>query len=140
MTTKLSLRLKLSDFINTEIESKIMEKIDDIHNELHIAVLLNLWFDDGEITNKDLKEFLMRWEDKLSFKTIVKQGSNIGTNDFIWVDISPPGLPYYSNKRFQFTYSNKEQILHGLTEFYNVAKFTTSEKPIKKQKRNDYED
>ena len=140
MTTKLSLRLKLSDFINTEIESKIMEKIDDIHNELHIAVLLNLWFDDGEITNKDLKEFLMRWEDKLSFKTIVKQGSNIGTNDFIWFDITPPGLPYYSNKRLQFTYSNKKQILHGLTDFYNVAKFTTSEKPIKKQKRNDYED
>jgi|TARA_R110002050_G_scaffold1583_7_gene10759 hypothetical protein len=140
MIAKLSLRLKLSDFINTEIESKVMEKIDDIHNELHIAVLLNLWFDDGEITNKDLKEFLMRWEDKLSFKTIVKQGSNIGTNDFIWFDITPPGLPYYSNKRFQFTYSNKKQILHGLTDFYNVAKFTTSEKPIKKQKRNDYED
>ena len=140
MTTKLSLRLKLSDFINTEIESKIMEKIDDIHNELHIAVLLNLWFDDGEITNKDLKEFLMRWEDKLSFKTIVKQGSNIGTNDFIWFDITPPGLPYYSNKRFQFTYNYKQNILNGLQNFYEVAKFTTSEKPLKKQKRNDYED
>ena len=140
MTSKLSLRLKLSDFINTEIESKIMEKIDDIHNELHIAVLLNLWFDDGEITNKDLKEFLMRWEDKLSFKTIVKQGSDIKTNDFIWFDITPPGLPYYSNKRFQFTYNYKQNILNGLQNFYEVAKFTTSEKPLKKQKRNDYED
>ena len=140
MTTKLSLRLKLTDFINAEIEPKVMEKIDDIHNELHIAVLLNLWFDGGEITNKDLKEFLMRWEDKLSFKTIVKQGSDIKTNDFIWFDIIPSGLPYYSNKRFQFTYSNTNSILNGLEEFYNVAKFTTSEKPIKKQKRNDYED
>mgnify|MGYP003628052300 FL=1 len=140
MTTKLSLRLKLSDFINTEIESKIMEKIDDIHNELHIAVLLNLWFDDGEITNKDLKEFLMRWEDKLSFKTIVKQGSDIKTNDFIWFDIIPSGLPYTSNKRFQFKYSNTNSVLNGLQQFYEVAKFTTSEKPIKKQKRNDYED
>ena len=140
MTTKLSLRLKLTDFINTEIESKVMEKINDIHNELHIAVLLNLWFEDGEIKNKDLKEFLMRWEDKLSFKTIVKQGSNIKTNDFIWFDIIPSGLHYTSNKRFQFTYSNTNSILNGLEEFYNVAKFTTSEKPIKKQKRNDYED
>ena len=140
MTTKLSLRLKLTDFINTEIESKVMEKINDIHNELHIAVLLNLWFEDGEIKNKDLKEFLIRWEDKLSFKTIVKQGSNIKTNDFIWFDIIPSGLHYTSNKRFQFTYSNTNSILNGLEEFYNVAKFTTSEKPIKKQKRNDYED
>ena len=140
MTSKLSLRLKLTDFINTEIESKVMEKINDIHNELHIAVLLNLWFEDGEIKNKDLKEFLMRWEDKLSFKTIVKQGSNIKTNDFIWFDIIPSGLHYTSNKRFQFTYTNTNSILNGLEEFYNVAKFTTSEKPIKKQKRNDYED
>ena len=140
MIAKLSLRLKLTDFINTEIESKVMEKINDIHNELHIAVLLNLWFEDGEIKNKDLKEFLIRWEDKLSFKTIVKQGSNIKTNDFIWFDIIPSGLHYTSNKRFQFTYSNTNSILNGLEEFYNVAKFTTSEKPIKKQKRNDYED
>ena len=140
MTTKLSLRLKLTDFINTEIESKVMEKINDIHNELHIAVLLNLWFEDGEIKNKDLKEFLMRWEDKLSFKTIVKQGSDIKTNDFIWFDIIPSGLPYTSNKRFQFKYSNTNSILNGLQQFYEVAKFTTSEKPIKKQKRNDYED
>ena len=140
MTSKLSLRLKLTDFINTEIESKVMEKINDIHNELHIAVLLNLWFEDGEIKNKDLKEFLMRWEDKLSFKTIVKQGSNIKTNDFIWFDIIPSGLHYTSNKRFQFTYTNTNSILNGLQQFYKVAKFTTSEKPIKKQKRNDYED
>jgi hypothetical protein len=140
MTSKLSLRLKLTDFINTEIESKVMEKINDIHNELHIAVLLNLWFEDGEIKNKDLKEFLMRWEDKLSFKTIVKQGSNIKTNDFIWFDIIPSGLHYTSNKRFQFTYTNTNSILNGLQQFYEVAKFTTSEKPIKKQKRNDYED
>ena len=28
MTTKLSLRLKLTDFINTELEPKIMNKID----------------------------------------------------------------------------------------------------------------
>ena len=140
MTTKLSLRLKLTDFINAEIEPKVMEKIDDIHNELHIAVLLNLWFDDGELDNGDLKNFLMRWEDKLSFKTIVKQGSNIKTNDFIWFDIIPGGLPYNSNKRFQFTYSNTNSILNGLQQFYEVAKFTTSEKPIKKQKRNDYED
>mgnify|MGYP003654615351 FL=1 len=140
MIAKLSLRLKLTDFINTEIESKVMEKINDIHNELHIAVLLNLWFEDGEIKNKDLKEFLMRWEDKLSFKTIVKQGSDIKTNDFIWFDIIPSGLHYTSNKRFQFTYTNTNSILNGLQQFYEVAKFTTSEKPIKKQKRNDYED
>ena len=140
MTTKLSLRLKLTDFINTEIESEIMEKINNTHNKLRIAVMLHLWFDEGEINSKDLKEFLIRWEDKLSFKTIVTQGSEIKSNDFIWFDIIPNEKSYFKNKRFQFTYSFKENILNGLQEFYEVAKFTTSEKPSKKQKRNDYED
>ena len=140
MTTKLSLRLKLSDFINTEIESKIMEKINHTHNELRVAVLLYLWFEDDEITNEALKDFLMRWEDKLSFKTVVTQGSEIKPNDFIWFDVIPSGYPFSSRKRFQFSYINKENILNGLSDFYNVAKFTTSEKPMKKQKRNDYED
>ena len=82
----------------------------------------------------------MRWEDKLSFKTIVKQGSSIRMSDFIWFDIVPSGTSYNSRKRFQFGYTKKEHILRGLDDFYNVAKFTTSEKPVKKQKRNDYED
>ena len=99
MTNKLSLRLKLSDFINSEFESEIMEKINNIHNELRIAVMLYLWF-----------------------------------------DIVPSGTSYNSRKRFQFGYTKKEHILRGLDDFYNVAKFTTSEKPVKKQKRNDYED
>ena len=140
MTSKLSLRLKLSDFINTELESKIMEKINNIHNELHIAVMLYLWFDEDEINSTDLKKFLMRWETKLSFRTVVKQGSYIKPNDFIWFDIVPSETPHTSNKRFEFTYITKEHILYGLEDFYNVSKFTTSEKPAKRQKRNDYED
>ena len=140
MTSKISLRLKLTDFINTEMESEIMEKIDKTHNDLNIAVLLHLWYTEGEVKNKDLKEFLMRWEDNLSFKTIVKPNSDIKSNEYIWFDIIPVGLPYSSKKRFEFTYTNNKNILKGLQHFYEVAKFTTSEKPIKKQKRNDYED
>ena len=37
-------------------------------------------------------------------------------------------------------YTKYDKILDGLKEFYNVITFTTSEKPIKRQKRNDYED
>ena len=140
MLSKITVRLKLSDFINTELENTIMDMINQAHIELNASVILYLWFDEGEINNKDLKEFLMRWEDKLSFKTVVKQSSEIKPNDFIWFDMVPSGAPYNPNKRFQFSYTNKEHIAYGLQDFYNVAKFTTSEKPVKKQKRNDYED
>ena len=140
MMPKVSLRLKLSDFINTDIEQDVIKKINNIHKELHTTVLLYLWFEEDEISSKDLKEFLMKWEDKLSFKTVVKRGHDISFSEFIWFDIVPVNIPTSSRNRFRYQYVSYNKILDGLQEFYNVTKFTTSEKPVRKQKRNDYED
>jgi len=141
MLSKISLRLKLSDFINSDIEEAVMNKVNNIHSELHVSVLLYLWFKEDEITGTDLKEFLMRWEDKLTFKTIVKQTHKLHTKDFIFFDIIPMQVSDSDiSKRFSYRYMNSNKLLDGLQEFYNVTKFTTSEKPIKRQKRNDYED
>ena len=140
MLSKISLRLKLSDFINADIEQEVMNKINDAHIKLSVTVLLYLWFEEGELSNKDLKNFLMRWEDKLTFKTVVKQGHKLMINDYIFFDIIPVGTPDTVSKRFSYGYINTDKILDGLQEFYNVVKFTTSDKPTKRQKRNDYED
>ena len=139
MMSTISLRLKLSDFINTDIEQEVMEKINTVHNKLHTRVLLYLWFEEGEINSKDLKEFLMKWEDKLSFKTVVKQSFYISTSEFIWFDIVPVNIPASSRNRFRYQYVGYNKILDGLQEFYNIANFTLFEKPMRKQKRNDYE-
>ena len=140
MMPKVSLRLKLSDFINTDIEQEVIKKINNVHNELHITVLLYLWFEEDEINSKDLKEFLMKWEDTLSFKTVVKRGHDISFSEFIWFDIVPFNIPTSPRNRVRYQYVSYNKILDGLQEFYNVAKFTISEKPTKRQKRNDYED
>ena len=141
MLSKISLRLKLSDFINSDIEEAVMNKVNNIHSELHVIVSLYLWFEEDEITSKDLKDFLMRWEDKLTFKTVVKQGHKLQVNDYIFFDIIPINVSDSDiSKRFTYKYKDVNMILNGLKEFYNVTKFTTSEKPIKRQKRNDYED
>ena len=141
MLSKISLRLKLSDFINTDIEETVMNKINQIHSELHVTVLLYLWFEEDDITGKDLKDFLMRWEDKLTFKTVVKQGHLLQFNEYIFFDIIPINISDSDiSKRFSYRYATSDNILNGLDEFYKVTKFTTSEKPIKRQKRNDYED
>ena len=139
MMPKVSLRLKLSDFINTDIEQEVIKKINNVHNGLQITVLLYLWFEEDEINSKDLKEFLMKWEDKLSFKTVVKSGHDISFSEFIWFDIVPVNIPFSSRNRFRYQYVSCNKVLDGLQEFYNVTKFTTSDKPAKKQKRNDYE-
>ena len=52
----LSLRLKLSDFINTDIEQEVMEKVNAVHTELHTTVSLYLWFEEDEISSKDSYE------------------------------------------------------------------------------------
>ena len=140
MKIKISLRLKLSDFISTEMEESVMEKISKTHNDSRVAVLLYLWYDTDEIDNDDLKNFLMRWEDKLSFRTIIKHGSKLRPSNFIWFDIIPHNIENSTYKRFSYSYTDKIQILNGLDEFYKVTKFITSEKPAKRQKRNDYED
>ena len=126
MMPKVSLRLKLSDFINTDIEQEVIKKINNVHNELHITVLLYLWFEEDEINSKDLKEFLMKWEDTLSFKTVVKRGHDISFSEFIWFDIVPVNIPFSSRNRFRYQYVSCNKVLDGLQEFYNVAKFTIS--------------
>ena len=141
MLSKVSLRLKLSDFINTDIEEKVMNIINHAHNELSVTVLLYLWFEEGEIVSKDLKKFLIKWEDKLSFKTIIKQGHQLQLNDYIFFDIKPTNVSDSDiSKRFTYNYTDANKVLDGLKEFYKVTKFTTSDKPVKRQKRNDYED
>ena len=83
----------------------------------------------------------MRWEDKLTFKTIVKQGHQLQFNDYIFFDIKPTNVSDSDiSKRFTYNYTDANKVLDGLKEFYKVTKFTTSDKPVKRQKRNDYED
>tara|TARA_R100000030_G_scaffold99961_3_gene91974 strand:- start:1264 stop:1677 length:414 start_codon:yes stop_codon:yes gene_type:complete len=137
MLSKVSLRLKLSDFINTEFEEKVMNMINTTHKELNVSVLLYLWFDEKV---DGLKDFLIRWEDKLHFKTIVKNNSIIGYDEFIFFDIVPTDMTNNSQHRFKYTYDEPTKITSALDKFYEITKFITTEKPIKKQKRNDYED
>ena len=82
----------------------------------------------------------MSWEDKLSFRTIVKQGCKLSADQFVWFDIIPTNVASNLRNRFQYSYSKSNKILDGLDEFYNITKFTISDKPTKRQKRNDYED
>jgi len=143
---KMNVRLKLSDFINTEYESIIMDKISEVHKKLDATFYLRLWFD-GDIKAGDLKEFMKKYEEGLEYKTIISATDKLTPNEFVWFDITPKSYPHsVDNSRYGYAYpaGNPEGILLGLDEFYNVASFTVTSKPQKqhsherKQKRNDY--
>ena len=144
--TRMNVRLKLSDFINTEYESIIMSKLTEIHSKLKVIFSLRLWFND-DIKAGELKVFLKKYEEGLEYKTVVTTTDKVKPNDFIWFDITPKSYPYLvDNSRNGYSYpaGNPEGILLGLDEFYNVASFTVKPKPQRqhpperKQKRNDY--
>ena len=143
---KMNVRLKLSDFINTEYESIIMDKISEVHKKLDATFYLRLWFD-GDIKAGELKEFMKKYEEGLEYKTAISTTDKLKPNEFVWFDITPKSYPHsVDNSRYGYAYpaGNPEGILLGLDEFYNVASFTVKPKPQRqhqperKQKRNDY--
>ena len=130
--------MNLADIL--ENEKVIMEKLNEIHkNSVHF--FLKLWYEEERLKLEQIKEFVMKNENKLHFKTSIKPDRSLGANDFIWFDL----IDYHNadeigdRVRFRYIYYNEEDILKGLEEFHKCAKFCTSEKPPKRQKRNDYE-
>ena len=135
---KLSLRMNLADILSNE--EIIIEKLNDIHKD-SVHFFLKLWYEEGSVKLDQLKEFAIKNEDKLHFKTSIKPDRTLHVNDFIWFDIINEKYANESDRiRFQYSYNREESILLGLEEFYKCAKFCTSEKPPKRvQKRNDNE-
>ena len=136
---KVNVRMNLFHFLNKPHEKDIIDKLSEINNN-SVIFYLRLWYKDGDISPKEIKEFLLKYESRLHFKTNIRVGDELRPNDFVWYDIIDKNNANKTNRvRFQYIYNREEQILDGLNEFYNCAKFCTSEKPPKRQKRNDYE-
>jgi len=135
---RLSLRMNLADILKNE--EAIIEKLNEIHkNSVHF--FLKLWYEEDRLKLEQVKEFVMKNEKNLHFKTSIKPDRALRLNDFIWFDIINTKYANESDRiRFQYSYNREESILLGLEEFYKCAKFCTSEKPPKRiQKRNDNE-
>ena len=67
--SKLSVRLKLSDFIGN-FEEIVVSRINKIYTDLHRPFVLYLWYVNEEVSPKQLKSFLLDWESSLNWKTI----------------------------------------------------------------------
>ena len=131
--------MNLSDFINQPYEAHVIDKLEEIHKD-SVTYYLTLWYADGDVSNEDIKRFLVDYESNLHFKTKIKVGDKLSFGEFIWFDLIRNNQNNNSGQiRFQYLYSRKDDILNGLDEFHKCAKFCTSEKPPKRQKRNDYE-
>ena len=136
---KVNVRMNLFHFLNKPYEKDVIDKLSEISAD-SIVFYLRLWYEDGTISTKDLKEFLLKYESSLHFKTNIRVGNNLKPGDFVWFNIiDNDNVGKLDRVRFEYIYNSEEQILKGLDEFHRCAKFCTSDKPPKRQKRNDYE-
>jgi len=148
MLSKVSLRLKLSDFLGTDFEKDVLSKLHDINNlDYYPPFPIYLWYDrdNDKVDLSRLKDFIVDWESKGDFKskTIIVPEFFDRPVDFIWFDILPNEV-YNNNSiqysRFRWNYSDpKTGILQGLDEFIKTYEFTIADNLPRKQKRNDDE-
>ena len=138
-----TLRVYLTDFIDTDKEDEVIDKITEYGNEVN-NMKLYFWFDQTR-DKVDVAGFVKKW-DRIphnNFKTIVRPHYFDLFRDFIWYDVIPKQIAIANHAhytRFAFRYTNGvDGILEGLENFKATWDFTISEKPPKrKQKRNDY--
>ena len=142
------LRLKLSDFLGTDYETEVLDKLREINNlDFMPPFEIYLWYDrdNDKVDLNRLKDFIVDWESKGDFrsKTFIIPEFFDRPVDFIWYDIIPREVSdsnYIQYSRFQWRYSEpKTGILEGLDEYIKTFKFTIADRLPRKQKRNDDE-
>ena len=142
------LRLKLSDFLGTEYETEVLDRLREINNlDFMPPFEIYLWYDrdNDKVELNRLKDFIVDWESKGDFKskTIIVPEFFDRPVDFIWYDIIPREVSdnnFIQYSRFQWRYSEpKTGILDGLDEYIKTFKFTIADRLPRKQKRNDDE-
>ena len=141
------LRLKLSDFLGTDYETEVLDKLREINNlDFMPPFEIYLWYDrdNDKVDLNRLKDFIVDWESKGDFrsKTFIIPEFFDRPRDFIWYDIIPREVSdsnYIQYSRFQWRYSEpKTGILDGLDEYIKTFEFIIADKLPRKQKRNDY--
>lgn len=140
---RMSLRIKLTEFIDTEYEAEIVELINTYYSKLKYPFKLKLWYEKEELDQEKVIQFIKRWEPSWEdkYKTIFKSNSSQGIDDLTWFNIVPR-LDATTAYKYTFEYIQKDgdiqSLIRGINEFYNTALFVTSPKPPKRiQKRND---
>ena len=85
------LRLKLSDFLGTDYETEVLDKLREINNlDFMPPFEIYLWYDrdNDKVELNRLKDFIVDWESRGDFKskTIIVPEFFDRPVDFIWYD------------------------------------------------------
>ena len=118
------IRLKLSDFIKTEIEKDVVEILKQIQSYPKINIIL--WYKEGDLKRNDIEDFKSLYPDLFLKGNILLYNHN-GDRDFIWYDIQNINEDCLcNNNKFSTSYSNYLEIIYRLREVFNFVKFANN--------------
>ena len=126
-TIKISLRLKIDDFIQEPLYGMVMDMLSE--SEPMIKVPINYVFYYEDLKTSELKKFIKDAEAKLKNTTFIKR-SDMTQYDHVWFDIRKKQYDLQSFYAFEYD-ENIVDIVLGISQFRKAAKFVTSEKPKK---------
>ena len=135
-----NIRLKLTDIINTKSEPVIISKIENLSRFRNNNITLQLWYDDGELSSKDIQNFISKYSVNTKIKIIIKPKLIDTSNNFVFFDMIHCTAKPTKNHRLKLTYKTLNDLIEGIKELDKILEFITKEKPKKLQKRNDHED
>ena len=116
------LRMKLTDFINTELEDNIMSFLHMI-KESTPTFIVSCWYEPYEINNIQLNEFKGKYLQsiellEMSFCTLNSYETAV------WYDIiGINDVERLSHFKFRSTYQSTNEIINCVLEFNGVIKF-----------------
>jgi len=118
------LRLKLTDFINTNIEDSVIHFLH-LMKESTPTFVVHCWYKKEEMDSASLFEFKQKY---LEYLDIIEMSFDVfGSNEeAVWYDIinaKDDGI--MSHYKFKAVYENTDDIINCIIEFNNVIKFDT---------------
>ena len=125
-----TIRLKLTDIINTKSEPVIISKIENLSRFRNNNITLQLWYDDGELSSKDIQNFISKYSVNTKIKIIIKPKLIDTSNNFVFFDMIHCIAEPTKNHRLKLTYKTLNDLIEGIKELdkivedaYNEDKF-----------------
>jgi len=113
-----SVRIKLTDFINSPYEEQIIATICSIGEETGKRVFLKLWYLKDEIDQSQIMAFIKKYEDLLEdIGTNIHMGEHESWTQKSWFNIRRKGTPSPIDYRHECYYNNAYGILEALSVF-----------------------
>ena len=118
------LRLKITDFLDSEIEDSVMSFLQMIRNGTPTFTVV-LWYITGDIDKESLLEFRKKYKEQI--ETLELNIMELkGIEQSVWYDIIHiDDALELSRYKFRSIYEDKNDIINCIMEFNSMIKFDT---------------